>query len=93
MKKIIILGAALFLMVNLTGCSTTDGNANLRNANSNTAYVTTSPTPMATSTPMTNSMPATNGYSASNANRAANTNSHSSNLNANANMKANKDHD
>ena len=39
MKKIIGLGLSLMISGGLIGCTTTSNNANLRGANTNTAYV------------------------------------------------------
>ena len=94
MKRTIGLSLALMIGSSMMGCTTTDGNANLRNANSNTGYLTSSPTPMATSTPVTNyNSVATN--SSMNANHGSNMNSaHNSaaNTKTNSNTKGNSNH-
>jgi hypothetical protein len=83
MKK--ILGFVLLITGGLMGCTTTDNaNANLRNAN-NAGYVTSSPTPMATSSPTTNS---NTSNTVTNSNHSSNMNT-ARNSNTNANTKGN----
>ena len=81
MKRTIGLGLALMITGSMIGCTTTDGNANLRNVNSNTGYLTSSPTPIAASTPVTN-------YNSAATNTSVNVN-HSSNMNPMHNSAAN----
>ena len=86
MKKIFGFGLFAIISGGLMGCTTTDGNANLRNANSNTGYVTNAtPTPAMTSSPMMNS----NMNGNSNMKTGMNTNSHN---NSNMNSKTNAVH-
>ena len=90
MKTIVVLGLLFAVMAGLMGCTSTDGNnANMRNTNTNTGYVTSnaSPTPMATSSPMPYGNSAGNSFM--NANRGSGTvnSNHGSNTSSNANAK------
>ena len=87
MKTIAGLGLSLIITAGFFGCtSTSTNNANLRNANSNTGYMTSNtPLPMATappmSTPMTNSSINSNMKPATNS--KMNSNMMKSNMNSN----------
>ncbi len=99
MKKIIGLGLLLVSTSAFIGCTTTEGNTNLRNANSNTGYVVSNAN---AATPMPAYTPATVTNTTMNSNMKPVTNSNmkpvvNSNMNSNANSnmgnktKANKE--
>jgi hypothetical protein len=96
MKTIIGLGLGSIILVGLAGC-TADSNANLRNENSNTGYLTASPTPRSTSTPITNYNTSNAGGKNTmlNSNHISNVNSaknNGSNMKTNTNTRGNANH-
>ena len=91
MKKIMGLGLLLIITAGLFGCTSTGtNNANLRNTNTNTGYMTNnanmaSPMPAATTAPAMNSNMGSNMKSGMNSNMKSNMNS-----NMNSKMPMNK---
>ena len=82
MKTIIGLGLSMMITAGLMGCTSTEGNANLRNANSNTGYMMSnqnanmaSPMPMSTPSTMMNSNMGSNMKPGMNSNMKSNPNS------------------
>ena len=84
MKTIPGLGLSLMITGFLMGCTSTDGNANLHNTNTNTGYLTASPTPTAMSTPIMNSNAMVNG-----GNRMMSNGNYNSNMNTKMNSNVN----
>ncbi len=80
MKTIIGLSLLLAIIGGLMGCTSNANNANLRNTNTNTGYLTNvTPTPMSTASPMMNSN--MNGNMKSSSNMKSNMNSKMMNTN------------